>query len=134
MYNYKKIKTPGLQKLTFTSLSQSQVSVWLLDLTSTMPKELILLARDCSFAYIIFIYHSISHFFFFLCIMSNFNILKTLTLLNLNAYRAICHFHNPPNSDMDYRIFNVGDLFAFILLLILLRTMALCHSFSQRKN
>ena len=43
--------------------------------------------------------------FFFFCIASNFNILKTLTLL-VHAWLFWC-FHNPPNSNMDYRIFNV---------------------------
>ena len=39
------------------------------------------------------------------CIVSNFNILKTVTLL-VHAGLFWC-FHSPPNSDMDYRIFNM---------------------------
>ena len=44
-------------------------------------------------------------FFFFFCIVSNFNMMKTLTLL-VHA-GLFCCFHSPPNSDMDYRIFNL---------------------------
>ena len=47
--------------------------------------------------------------FFFFCIVSNFNILKTLTLL-VHAGLFWC-VHNPPNSDMDYSSLTcVGDL------------------------
>ena len=38
-------------------------------------------------------------------IVPNFNMVKTLTLL-VHAGLVWC-FHNPPNSDKDYRIFNV---------------------------
>ena len=44
-------------------------------------------------------------FFFFFRIASNSNILKTLTRL-VHAWLFWC-FHNPPNSNMDYRIFHV---------------------------
>ena len=44
--------------------------------------------------------------FFFICTVSNFNIMKTLTPL-MHAGLFWC-FHNPPNSDRDYRIFNVS--------------------------
>ena len=43
--------------------------------------------------------------FFFFCVVCNFNIMKTLTLL-VQAGLCWC-FHNPSNSDMDYRILNV---------------------------
>ena len=43
-------------------------------------------------------------FFFFFRIVSNLNTLKTLTLL-AHAGLFWC-FHSPPNSDVDYRIFN----------------------------
>ena len=43
--------------------------------------------------------------FFFFCVVYNFNIMKTLTLL-VPAGLCWC-FHNPSNSDMDYRISNV---------------------------
>ena len=38
--------------------------------------------------------------------VSNFNIMKTVTLL-VHAAGLFWCFHHPPNSDMDYRIFNV---------------------------
>ena len=41
----------------------------------------------------------------FFRMVSNFNILKTLILL-VHAGLLWC-FHNPPNSDRDYRILNV---------------------------
>ena len=56
-----------------------------------------------------------SHFFkaflkaFLICVVSNFNILKTLTHL-VHTGLFWC-FHNPPNSDMDHRIFNEYVIF-----------------------
>ena len=44
-------------------------------------------------------------FHFFFCIVSNVSVLKTLTLL-VHAGLFWC-FHNPPNCDIDYRIFNM---------------------------
>ena len=44
-------------------------------------------------------------FFFFFRIVSNFNMMKTLTLL-VHA-GLFCCFHSPLNSVMDYRVFNV---------------------------
>ena len=44
-------------------------------------------------------------FIFFFCKVSNFSNLKTMTLL-VYAELLWC-FHNLPNSDMDYRIFNM---------------------------
>ena len=46
------------------------------------------------------------------CVVSNFNIMKTLTLLVL-AGLFQC-FHNPPNSDVDYRIFNMHIFVIFL--------------------
>ena len=43
--------------------------------------------------------------FFFFPIVSNFNILKTLTLLV--SAGLFCCFPSPPDSDMDYKILNV---------------------------
>ena len=47
--------------------------------------------------------------FFLFCVVSNFNILKTLTHL-VHAGLFWC-FHNPSNSDMDHRIFNQYVIF-----------------------
>ena len=44
-------------------------------------------------------------FFFFFCIVSNFNMMKTLTpLVHAGLF---CCVHSPLNSDMGYRIFNL---------------------------
>ena len=45
-----------------------------------------------------------SVFFFFLCIVSSFNVLKTLDTLGAGLFWC---FHNVLNSDMDHMIFNV---------------------------
>ena len=50
--------------------------------------------------------------------VSNFSIMKTLTLL-VHAGLFWC-FHNPPNSNLDYRIFNVRHSGTLLLLLLLL--------------
>ena len=55
-------------------------------------------------------------FFLFFCIVSNFNIIKTLTLL-VHAGLFQC-FHSPPNSDMDYRIFKMHIIYEHVIFLI----------------
>ena len=56
---------------------------------------------------------------FFFCIVSNLNSLKTLTV---TPWLVVVHvglywcFHSPPNSDMDYRIFNTRHLFVHLTL------------------
>ena len=59
-------------------------------------------------------------FFFFFRTVSNFNILKTLTLL-VHAMFFWC-FHNPPNSNMDYRICNVITAYVIFLHSLIRRT------------
>ena len=43
----------------------------------------------------------------------NFNIMKTNTFTSFSACWLFCCFHNPPNSDMDYKFFNVYMRFFF---------------------
>ena len=56
---------------------------------------------------------------YYIYILSNFNILKTLTLLvyaELWVYAELLWcFYNPLNSDMDYRIFNIyRDIYIYL--------------------
>ena len=68
-------------------------------------------------------------FFFF--IVSNFNILKTLTL-SVHVVFFWC-FHNPPNSSTDYRVFNVIIAYVIFLHSLIRRTFVVTTESDSRE-